>query len=149
RRQVAELVALKPDVILIAGAAVGQVVQQVSPTMPVVFAQSIDPVGSGVVASLARPGGNITGFTQFEYSLSGKWLQLLKEVAPRVTRVGVLRGPSVAGIGQWAVIQAFAEPMGVECAPLAIRDAMEIERGIAAFARGGNGGLVVVLDPQT
>jgi putative tryptophan/tyrosine transport system substrate-binding protein len=151
RQQVAELVALKPDVILTAGAAVGLDVQQASPTVPVVFAQSIDPVGSGVVASLARPGGNITGFTQFEYSLAGKWLQLLKEIAPGITRVGVLRGPGggAAGVGQWAVIQAFAEPIGVECSPLAIRDAMDIERGIASFARGGNGGLIVLLDPRT
>jgi putative ABC transport system substrate-binding protein len=151
RQQVTELVALKPDVLLTAGAAVAQVAQEVSPTLPVVFAQSIDPVGSGVVASLARPGGNITGFTQFEYSLAGKWLQLLNEIAPGVSRVGVLRGPGggAAGVGQWAVIQAFAEPIGVECTPLAVRDAIEIERGIAAFARGGNGGLVVLLDPRT
>jgi putative ABC transport system substrate-binding protein len=151
RKQVEELVTLKPDVILTAGAAVGLVVQQVSSTVPVVFAQSIDPVGGGVVASLARPGGNITGFTQFEYSLSGKWLQLLKEIAPSVTRVGVLPGPDggAAGVGQWAVIQAFAEPIGVECTPLALRDAMDIERAITTFARGGNGGLIVLLSPRT
>jgi putative ABC transport system substrate-binding protein len=112
-----------------------------------VLAQSIDPVGAGFVASLARPGGNITGFTQFEYSLSGKWLQLLKEIAPGVTRVGVLRDPTGSGgVGQWAVIQAFAELIGVECIPLAIRDAKEIERGIAAFERAGNSGLIVSLN---
>jgi putative ABC transport system substrate-binding protein len=143
RQQVAELIALAPDVMLVAGAAVGELVSR---TVPVVMAQSIDPVGGGVVASLARPGGNITGFMQFEYSLSGKWLQLLKEIAPGVTRVGVLRGTEgAAQIGQWAVIQAFAELIGVECAPIAIRDADEIARGIAAFERGGNGGLIVSL----
>jgi putative ABC transport system substrate-binding protein len=143
RQQAEELVALTPDVILWAGG--GQVMREVSRTVPVVLAQGIDPVGVGQVASLARPGGNITGFTQFEYSLSGKWLQLLKEIAPGVTRVGVLRSPGRAGIGQWAVIQAFAEPIGVECTPLSIEDANEIERGIAAFERGGNGGLIVSL----
>jgi len=139
-----ELVALAPDVMLVAGA--GDVAQQVSRTVPVVLAQSIDPVGSSAVASLARPGGNITGFTQFEFSLSGKWLQLLKEIAPGVTRVGVLRtspaGP--AGIGQWAVIQASAELIGVECIPLPFGDASEIERGIAAIARSGSGGGLIV-----
>jgi putative ABC transport system substrate-binding protein len=144
RQQAAELVALAPDVILWAGG--GQVIQEVSRTVPVVLAQTIDPVGGGQVVSLARPGGNITGFAQFEYSLSGKWLQLLKEIAPDVTRVGVLRGPGGAGIGQWAVIQAFAEPIGVECTPLTIVDANEIERGIAAIERGGSGGLIVVLN---
>jgi putative ABC transport system substrate-binding protein len=143
RQQAKELVALTPDVILWAGG--GQVMREVSRTVPVVLAQGIDPVGVGQVASLARPGGNITGFTQFEYSLSGKWLQLLKEIAPGVTRVGVLRSPGGAGIGQWAVIQAFAGPIGVECTPLSIEDANEIERGIAAFERGGNGGLIVSL----
>ena len=146
RQLAAELVALGPDVVLAAGGPAAEAVRQVSPTMPIVLAQSIDPVGAGFVASMARPGGNTTGFTQFEYSLSGKWLQLLKEIAPGVTRVGVIRDPTVnAGIGQWAVIQAFAEMLGVECTPLAIRDAKEIERGIAAFERGGSGGLIVTL----
>ena len=150
RQQAAEIVALKPDVILTAGSNIAEVVQRVSPTVAVVFAQSVDPVGGGVVAGLARPGGNITGFTQFEYSLSGKWLQLLKDVAPGVTRVGVLRSlDGAAGVGQWAVIQATAELIGVDCTPLAVRDdAMEIERGIAAFARGGNAGLIVTLNPR-
>jgi len=121
--------------------------QQVSRTVPVVFPQSIDPVGGGNVASLARPGGNITGFTQFEYSLSGKWLQLLKEIAPGVKRVGVLRsGAGPAGIGQWAVIQAFAELIGMESTPLPFGDANDITRSIAAFERGGNGGLIVSLN---
>jgi len=148
RQQVAELLALAPDVILATGGTPLDTLQRVSHTVQVVFPQTIDPVGGGNVASLARPGGNITGFTQFEYSLSGKWLQLLKEIAPGVTRVGVLRsspaGP--AGIGQWAVIQAFAELIGVECTPLGFSDANEIERGIAAFERGGSGGLIVSLN---
>ena len=122
-----------------------EAVQRASRTVPVVLAQSIDPVGAGFIASLARPGGNVTGFTQFEYSLSGKWLELLKEIAPSMTRVGVLRDPAnaSAGIGQWAVIQAMAEPIGVELTPISIRDVDEIERGVAAFARGSNGGLIV------
>jgi len=121
--------------------------QRASRTVPVVFPQTIDPVGQGNVASLARPGGNVTGFTQFEYSLSGKWLQLLKEIVPGVMRVGVLRNspPGAAGIGQWAVIQAFAELIGMECTPVPFGDANEIARGIAAFERGGNGGLIVLL----
>ena len=147
RQQVAELLALAPDVILATGGAPLATLQQVSRTVPVVFPQSIDPVGGGNVASLARPGGNITGFTQFEYSLSGKWLQLLKEIAPGVKRVGVLRsGAGPAGIGQWAVIQAFAELIGMESTPLPFGDANDITRSIAAFERGGNGGLIVSLN---
>ena len=150
RQQAAELVALSPDVIIAAGGPAGEAVHQVSRTVPIVLAQSIDPVGNGLVASLARPGSNITGFTQFEYSLAGKWLQLLKEIAPSLTRVGVLRDPTNAsGIGQWAVIQAAAELVGMEVFPLAIRDAKEIERGIAAFGRGGNGGLIGTLNSLT
>jgi putative ABC transport system substrate-binding protein len=148
RQQVAELLALSPDVVLATGGAPLDALQRASRTVPVVFPQSIDPVGQGNVASLARPGGNITGFAQFEYSLSGKWLQLLKEIAPGVARVGVLRNnpPGAAGIGQWAVIQAFAELIGVECTPLGFSDANEIERGIAAFERDGSGGLIVQLN---
>src|SRR5262249_18972822 len=146
RQQVAELLALAPDVILATGGAPLATLRQVSRSVPVVFPQSIDPVGGGTVASLARPGGNITGFTQYEYSLSGKWLQLLKEIAPGLTRVGVLRSPTgAAGIGQWAVIQAFVDLIGVECTPLARGDASEIEGNIAAFERGGSGGLIVTL----
>jgi putative ABC transport system substrate-binding protein len=146
RQQAAELIALAPDVMLVAG---GNVAEFKGSTVPVVQPQSIDPVGGGTVASLARPGGNITGFTQFEYSLSGKWLQLLKEIAPAVTRVGVLRNTVVGGnaaIGQWAVIQAFAELIGVECTPLEFGDANDIERGISAFEGGGNGGLIISLN---
>ena len=104
--------------------------------MPIVFVIVVDPVGAGFVASLARPGGNATGFTQFEYSLSGKWLELLKEIAPGVTRVAVLRDPAIAsGIGQFGAIQAVAPSLGVELSPIDVRDAGEIERDIAAFAR--------------
>jgi putative tryptophan/tyrosine transport system substrate-binding protein len=146
RQYATELVALAPDVILAAGGGAAEAVQRLSRSMPIVLAQSIDPVGGGIIASLARPGGNITGFTQFEYSLSGKWFQLLRELVPDVARVGVLREPgAAAGIGQWAVIQATAELIGVECTPIAMRDTKEIERGIAAFAGPGNGGLIVSL----
>jgi len=146
RRQAAELVGLGPDVVLAGiGASVGAL-QEVSRTVPIVFAQTIDPVGAGNVASLARPGGNATGFLQFEYNLSGKWLELLKEIAPQVRRVGVLRTPGAgASIGQWAVIQAFAPPLGVELTPIDLRGATEIERSIAAFAREPNGGLIAVV----
>jgi putative ABC transport system substrate-binding protein len=148
RKSAEELVALSPDVILVAGGNVAEAVQYASPTMPIVLAQSIDPVGAGYVASLARPGGNITGFTQFEYSLAGKWVQLLKEIAPGVTNVAVLRDTVVpAGVGQWAVIQAVAEPMGLELTPISIRDVNEVERGVSAFARGSNGGLILTLSP--
>jgi putative ABC transport system substrate-binding protein len=119
---------------------------QATRTVPIVFAQSIDPVGTGFVASLARPGGNVTGFTQFEYSLAGKWPELLKEVAPRVGRAAILREPSTsAGIGQWAVVQAAAQQFGMELSPIAVREAGEIERGVSEFARGSNGGLIVVV----
>jgi putative ABC transport system substrate-binding protein len=112
--------------------------------VPIVFAFVADPVGSGFVDSLSRPGGNATGFMQFEYSLSGKWVELLKEIAPRVTRAAVLWDPSIAaGIGQFAVVQAVAPSLAMEVIPVNVRDASEIERGIAAFARSGNGGMVV------
>ena len=113
--------------------------------MPIVFAQGIDPVGAAQVASLARPGGNATGFIQFEYSLSGKWLELLKEIAPRVSRVGILREPGSAGIGQWAIIQAVANSVDVELMPIGLSDAGEIERGVSAVASSGNSGLIVVV----
>jgi putative ABC transport system substrate-binding protein len=150
RQRAEELVALAPDVMLVAAGVSGEAVQRASRTMPVVLAQSIDPVGAGLVASLARPGGNITGFTQFEYSLSGKWLQLLKEIAPSITSVAVLRDLTVgsAGIGQWAVIQAMSEQIGVELTPISIRDVNEMERGVAAFARSSHGGMIVALSPS-
>jgi putative ABC transport system substrate-binding protein len=119
--------------------------QRITRSVPIVFANVIDPVGAGFVASLARPGGNITGFLAFEYSLSGKWLELLKEIAPNLTRAAVLRDPALAaGIGQFAAIQALAPPsLGVELTPIDVRDPGEMERAIAAFARGPNGGLIV------
>ena len=142
RKYAAELVALAPDVILTEGSqAVGPVLQQTR-TIPIVFV-SVDPVGSGHVASLARPGGNATGFTQFEYRIAGKWLELLQEIAPSISQVAVIRDPRTGpGIGQFAVIQALA-PVGLELFPANAISAGEIERGIAAFARSPNGGLIV------
>jgi putative tryptophan/tyrosine transport system substrate-binding protein len=144
RRDAAELVALAPDVILAGIGATTAALLQATRTVPIVFAQGIDPVGASYVESMARPGGNATGFTQFEYSLSGKWLELLKEVAPRVTRVGILREPGPAGIGQWAIIQALAQSLDVELRPIELRDAGYIERSVTAFSRGPNGGLIVI-----
>ena len=117
---------------------------QATRTVPIVFAVVADPVGAGYVESLARPGGNTTGFMIFEYGMSGKWLELLKQIAPGVTRAAVLRDPTIAfGTGQFAVIQAVAPSLGVEVIPINVRDAGEIERAIAAFARTPNGGLIV------
>jgi putative tryptophan/tyrosine transport system substrate-binding protein len=146
-RYAAELLALSPDVIVAGGRAASVVpaVQQAGSSIPIVFVQAVDPVGSGYIASLSRPGGNATGFTQFEYTLSGKWLQLLKEVAPGTTRAAVLREAGTAGVGQWAVIQTAASPLAVELSPIEARDSAEIERAVAAFAREPNGGLVVVV----
>src|SRR5262245_39805706 len=148
RKYAAELVALAPDVILAAGVPIVRALQQASRTVPIVFAQSIDPVGAGVVAGLARPGGNTTGFMSYEYNLSGKWLELLKEVAPRVTRLAIVRDSSTAtGIGQWAVIQAMASSFGMELSPVEVRDAGEIERDISEFARG-SGGLIATVSAR-
>ncbi len=145
RRYAVELVALAPDVILANGSQSVAALLQTTRTVPIVFSTIIDPVGAGYVASLARPGGNATGFTLYEYSLSGKWLELLKEIAPNLTRIAILRDPALAaGIGQYAVIQAMAPPsFGVELSPIDVRDAGEIECDIAAVARGSNGGLIV------
>jgi putative ABC transport system substrate-binding protein len=144
RKHAAELVALTPDVILAVGGTVMAPLHQATRTVPIVFTQTPDPVGAGFVASLARPGGNATGFTGFEYGMSAKWLELLKEIAPRVTRAGVLRDPALAqGTGQWGAIQSVAPSFGVELHPVDVRDAGEIERAITAFARGSNGGLIV------
>ena len=121
---------------------------QATRTVPIVFAVVIDPGGAGFVDSLARPGGNATGFTIFEYSMSGKWLELLKEIAPNVTRVAVLRDPAIAsGIGQFGAVQIVAPSLGVQLSPLDVRDAGEIERAVAAFASGLNGGLIVTGSP--
>jgi putative ABC transport system substrate-binding protein len=145
RRHAAELAALAPDVILAAtGSATVAPLLQATRTVPIVFVLVIDPVGAGFFASLAQPGGNATGFTIFEYGMSGKWLELLKAIAPIVTRVAVLRDPAIAsGIGQFATVQAVAPSFGVELSPVDVRDAPEIERAVTAFARSGNGGLIV------
>ena len=143
RGYAAELVALATDVILAGNTSTVGPLQQATRTVPIVFAGVVDPVGAGFVDSLARPGGNTTGFTQFEYGMSGKWLELLKEVAPHVTRAAMLREVTIAGTGEFAAIQAVAPSLGVEVSPLGSRDAGEIEQGIAAFARAPNGGLIV------
>ena len=149
RRHAAELAALAPDVILAHGSPVVGALQQATRTMPIVFVVVADPVGAGFVDGLARPGGNITGFTIFEYAMGGKWLQLLK-IAPRVTRVAVLRDPAIAaGPGQLGAIQAVAPSFGVELTPVNVRDATEIERAVVAFARSSNGGLIVTGSPLT
>jgi putative tryptophan/tyrosine transport system substrate-binding protein len=144
RKYAAELVALAPDVILAVGAATGPVLQATR-TVPIVFAVASDPVGSGFVNSLSRPGGNATGFMLFEYSLSAKWVELLKQIAPGVTRAAVLRDPSItSGIGQFSVIQSVAPSVGVEVSPINLSDdAREIVRAVTAFARAANGGLIV------
>jgi putative ABC transport system substrate-binding protein len=143
RTNAAEMVALAPDLILASGGATIGALQQATRTIPVVFLQTTDPVGAGYVESLARPGGNATGFTLFEFGMSGKWLELLKQIAPAVTRVAVLRDPSnPAGSAQFGAIQAVAPSLGVEARPIDVREASEIERGITAFARGSNGGLI-------
>ena len=144
-RSAEELVALAPDVILASTSSSVVALQRITRSVPIVFASVIDPVGAGFVASLSRPGGNTTGFSAFEYSLSGKWLELLKEIAPNLTRVAVLRDPALAaGIGQFAAIQAMAPPSsGVELTTIDVRDPGEIERAITAFAAERNGGLIV------
>jgi ABC-type uncharacterized transport system substrate-binding protein len=138
------LVALAPDGIVATAGAIVDALQRVSRTVPIVFVTTIDPVGSGFVDGLARPGGNATGFMNFEYSLSGKLLELLKQIAPGVTRVAVIRDPALSsGTGQFGVIQAAAPSLRVEVNPINVRDAPEIERAIAAFALPPNGGLIV------
>ena len=144
RRYAAELVALAPDIILAGGASI-YALHQVTRDVPIVFVNVVDPVGTGSVASLARPGGNATGFTLFEYGISAKWLELLKEIAPRVTRAGVIHDPALAsGPAQFAAIQSMAPSLGMDVSPINMRDAADIERAIAAFARAANSGLVVI-----
>jgi putative tryptophan/tyrosine transport system substrate-binding protein len=149
RKHATELVALEPDLILaLTTAAVGPLLEA-SRTVPIVFVTVADPVGAGFVETLARPGGNATGFTPYEYSISGKWLELLKEIAPRVTRAAVLRDTSIAvGLAQFGAIQAVAPSLGVELRPVDVSDAGEIERALAAFAQGSNGGMVVIGSPS-
>jgi putative ABC transport system substrate-binding protein len=149
RRYATELVALAPDVILASTNSAVAPLQQATRTVPIVFAITVDPVGAGFVARLARPGGNTTGFSLYEYSISGKWLELLKQVAPGVTRAAVLRDPATAaGIGQFAAIQAVAPPFGVELSPVDVRDGGEIEQAVTAFAHEPNGGLIVTGSPS-
>ena len=150
RRHAAELVASAPDVILAAsGTTTAAALLQATRTVPIVFTVVIDPVGAGFVASLARPGGNATGFLLFEYGLSAKWLELLKQIAPGVTRVAVLRDPTIAsGIGQFGAIQSAAPSLGIEASPVNVRDASDIERDLTAFARSLNGGVIVTSSPE-
>ena len=148
RKYAEELVALAPDVILAGSSAALAPLQRATRTVPIVFAGVADPVGAGYVDSLARPGGNVTGFALFEYGIAGKWLELLKQIAPAVTRAAVMRDPTISlGIGQWAVIQAMAPSTGVDLSLVNMRDASEIERDITAFARSSNGGLIVTAGP--
>jgi ABC-type uncharacterized transport system substrate-binding protein len=144
RRYAAEMVALAPDVILASGNSILAPLLRATRTVPIVFTIVADPVVAGFVDSLAQPGGNATGFTTFEYSLSGKWLELLKQIAPGVTRAAVLRDSAiVGGIGQFAVIQSVAPSVGVDVRPVNVRDPNEFERAVTAFARASNGGLIV------
>src|SRR5215510_8742618 len=143
-RYAMELLALAPDVFLAAGAPTVRALQKATRTVPIVFTSSADPVGAGVVASLTRPGGNATGFASFEYSIGGKWLEFLKQIAPTVTRVAVVRDPDVpAGIGQFGAIQAVAPYLGVELRPIDTRDSSAIEQAMNAFTRQTGGGLIV------
>jgi putative ABC transport system substrate-binding protein len=144
RRYAAELVELAPDVILTTGTATMAPLLQATRTIPIVFVSVADPVGAGFVDSLARPGGNATGFMQFEYSLSGKWLELLKEITPGLTRAAVLRDAAISsGTGQFGAIQSVASSLGVELRPVNMRESSEIEGALGALARSANGGLIV------
>ena len=144
RSYVVELVAFLPDVIVASGSATVGPLLQATRTVPIVFVNVPDPVGAGYVESLARPGGNATGFILFEYGISGKWLELLKQISPGVTRAAVIRDPAItAGIGQFGAIQSVAPSLGLEVNPVNVRDTGEIERAVAAFARTPNGGLIV------
>ncbi|MGC2715286.1 MAG: ABC transporter substrate-binding protein [Pseudolabrys sp.] len=144
RRYATELAALGPDVILSIGSVSVGALQQATRTIPIVFVNVPDPVGAGFVQNMAHPGGNTTGFSNFEYNMSGKWAELLKQAAPRITRALVLRDPtSAAGIGQFASVRSVAQSLGVELTPLDVHDTGEIERGVQAFARAGDGGAIV------
>jgi putative ABC transport system substrate-binding protein len=143
RAYAADLLALSPDVIVTTGGSITGTVQQATRTVPIVFAGVIDPVGGGFVASLARPGGNATGFATTDYSISGKWLELLKEIAPRVSRAAVLRNPSIAGGGQFGALQAMAPSLKIALTPFNARDTGEIERAVTTFGREPDGGLIV------
>ena len=150
RKQAAELAALAPDVILATGGSATEQLLRATRTVPIVFVIVPDPVGSGLVNRLSRPGGNVTGFMAYEYNLSGKWLELLKQTAPAVTQAAVLRDPTLtAGIGLFAIIQSVASSLGVEVVPINVGDATEVERAIGAFARESNGGLIVTPNAWT
>jgi putative tryptophan/tyrosine transport system substrate-binding protein len=149
RRSAMELVALTPDVIFTIGTNAAVALQQATRTVPVVFTAVTDPAGAGLVESLAQPGGNMTGFTFFGFGTSAKWLELLKEIAPRVTRAAVLRDTSPSGIGSYGAIQGVAPSLGVDTSPIGAQTANEIERGITAFAHSSNGGLIVVTNATT
>jgi putative tryptophan/tyrosine transport system substrate-binding protein len=150
RKYAAEFAALAPEAILAAATPIVAALQPMTHTVPIVFVLVSDPVAAGFVDSLSRPGGNITGFMNFEYGVSAKWLELLKEIAPGVTRAGVLRDPAItAGIGMFGAIQSAAPSLGVEVSPVNVRDPSEMERGITAFARFGNGGLIVTASALT
>jgi putative ABC transport system substrate-binding protein len=142
----AELISLGPDVVLAGVGGTTPALQRVSRTMPIVFAQNIDPVGAGAVLSLSRPGTNATGFTQFEYTLSAKWLELLREIAPGLTRAAIVRdADGFAGIGQWAVIQAAASPLGIELTPIDPRDIHEVQLAVSSLQQARNSGLIVAV----
>jgi putative ABC transport system substrate-binding protein len=144
RKYAAELVALEPDVIFASGSAAVGPLRRATRTVPIVFVLVIDPVGSGYVNSMARPGGNITGFTPFDYSVGAKWLELLKQIAPSVTQAAVIRDPAItAGIGMWGAIQSVSPSVAIEVSPINVGDADEIERALTDFARSPNGGLIV------
>jgi putative ABC transport system substrate-binding protein len=148
RKYAAELVALAPEVVLALGGTVAGALQQASSAVPIVFVNVTDPVGRGYVASLSQPGGNATGFTSFEFGMGGKWLEVLKEIAPRTTRAAVLRDPAItAGIGYLAAIHALAPSIGVQVIPVDVRTTNDIERAVAAFARTPTSGLIVTADP--
>ena len=149
RKYAIELVALAPDVILASGATPVALLLEATRTVPIVFTIVVDPMGAGFIEKLSRPGGNATGYMMFDYSLSGKWVELLKQVAPGVTQAAVLRDPSSAGVGQFAVIQAVAPSLGVEVSAINVSDAREIERAVTAFAREPNSGLIVTAGPLT
>jgi putative tryptophan/tyrosine transport system substrate-binding protein len=150
RKAATELVALSPDVVLVNAANATAPMQQATRTVPIVFVQVADPVSAGFVHSLAKPGGNITGFTNIDYDIGTKWLELLKEIAPHVTRIGVIRDPTITGsIGQFAAVQSASRPFGVEVVPLGGQDAKDIERTITDFSRGSNGGLIALATPLT
>ncbi|MET0710434.1 MAG: ABC transporter substrate-binding protein [Tardiphaga sp.] len=148
RKYAAELVALAPDVLLATASPTVAALQAATRTVPIVFAHSVDPVGADFIDSLARPGGNTTGFVLFEYGISAKWLELLKEIAPGVKRVAILRDPTTAaGMGQFGAMQSVAPSFGVEVTPVSLRDTGEIERGVTALAGSSNGGLIVTAAP--